>query len=52
MEGEEEQKEEVEPKGRKNEGKESWFILDLGKIKRGEDGRTTLMIRNIPNKYD
>ncbi|XAR66660.1 hypothetical protein NMG60_11012962 [Bertholletia excelsa] len=27
------------------------FQLDLDKIKSGEDNRTTLMIKNIPNKY-
>ncbi|CAL0306719.1 unnamed protein product [Lupinus luteus] len=27
------------------------FELDLGSILRGEDSRTTLMIKNIPNKY-
>lgn len=27
------------------------FGLDLGKVLRGEDHRTTLMIKNIPNKY-
>ncbi|XP_076902467.1 protein MEI2-like 2 [Bidens hawaiensis] len=27
------------------------FQLDLGKIINGEDNRTTLMIKNIPNKY-
>ncbi|XP_054800645.1 protein MEI2-like 5 [Prosopis cineraria] len=27
------------------------FLLDLDKIKSGEDARTTLMIKNIPNKY-
>lgn len=27
------------------------FQLDLHKIKTGEDTRTTLMIKNIPNKY-
>jgi hypothetical protein len=28
------------------------FQLDLDKIKSGEDTRTTLMIKNIPNKYE
>ncbi|OIV98298.1 hypothetical protein TanjilG_16625 [Lupinus angustifolius] len=27
------------------------FQLDLDKIKNGEDARTTLMLKNIPNKY-
>ncbi|KAK7318343.1 hypothetical protein RJT34_03042 [Clitoria ternatea] len=27
------------------------YELDLGRIMRGEDSRTTLMIKNIPNKY-
>lgn len=27
------------------------YSLDLDKIRRGEDRRTTLMIKNIPNKY-
>lgn len=28
------------------------FLLDLDKINSGEDARTTLMIKNIPNKYE
>ena len=28
------------------------FALDIEKVKRGEDLRTALMIRNIPNKYN
>jgi hypothetical protein len=28
------------------------FVIDLDKILRNEDKRTTLMIRNIPNKYN
>lgn len=28
------------------------FKLELERIRSGEDTRTTLMIRNIPNKYD
>ncbi|GER55319.1 RNA-binding protein [Striga asiatica] len=42
---------------RRNEGNSSQadnkkqFELDLDKIVRGEDKRTTLMIKNIPNKY-
>lgn len=27
------------------------FIINLGSVARGEDSRTTVMIRNIPNKY-
>lgn len=27
------------------------FELDVDRIMRGEDNRTTLMIKNIPNKY-
>ena len=27
------------------------YLLDLEKIRRGDDTRTTLMIKNIPNKY-
>jgi hypothetical protein len=27
------------------------YQLDLEKIRKGEDTRTTLMIKNIPNKY-
>jgi hypothetical protein len=27
------------------------YQLDLEKIRKGDDGRTTLMIKNIPNKY-
>ena len=28
------------------------FTLDIDKVLRGEDKRTTLMIKNIPNKYN
>lgn len=28
------------------------YQLDLDRIMRGEDSRTTLMIKNIPNKYE
>lgn len=28
------------------------FALDINKVQRGEDKRTTLMIKNIPNKYN
>ena len=34
-----------------NSGDKKQFELDLGRILRGEDNRTTLMIKNIPNKY-
>jgi protein phosphatase 1 regulatory subunit 42 len=27
------------------------FTLDLDRVANGEDQRTTLMIKNIPNKY-
>jgi hypothetical protein len=27
------------------------FAVDIEKIKRGEDLRTTVMVRHIPNKY-
>ena len=27
------------------------FALNLSKVLSGEDGRTTIMIKNIPNKY-
>lgn len=30
---------------------EKLYSLDLGKIRLGEDKRTTLMVKNIPNKY-
>ena len=30
---------------------EKLYSLDLGKIRAGEDRRTTLMVKNIPNKY-
>lgn len=30
---------------------EKLYSLDLGKIRSGEDKRTTLMVKNIPNKY-
>jgi hypothetical protein len=36
--------------GGKNKGV-NLFHLDLAKVMRGDDTRTTLMIRNIPNKY-
>lgn len=44
-------------RGRRNEGSSNQgdnkkqFELDLDRIMRGEDKRTTLMIKNIPNKY-
>ena len=34
-----------------NNADKKQFELDLGHIMRGEDSRTTLMIKNIPNKY-
>ncbi|XP_057465526.1 protein MEI2-like 5 [Actinidia eriantha] len=40
----------VENNGNQIETKNN-FHLDLDKIKSGEDTRTTLMIKNIPNKY-
>lgn len=33
-------------------GNKNQFLLVLDKIQSGEDTRTTLMIKNIPNKYD
>lgn len=44
-------------KGRRNEGlsgqadNKKQYELDIDRIIRGEDKRTTLMIKNIPNKY-
>ncbi|CAN1847206.1 Protein MEI2-like 5 [Linum perenne] len=40
----------VENNGSQGDSKKQ-FQLDLDKIMRGEDTRTTLMIKNIPNKY-
>ncbi|KAK4589337.1 hypothetical protein RGQ29_020081 [Quercus rubra] len=40
----------VENSGNQVDSKKQ-FQLDLDKIKNGEDTRTTLMIKNIPNKY-
>ena len=37
---------------RKEKDEASQFKLEIEHIKSGEDLRTTLMIRNIPNKYD
>ncbi|CAL0330065.1 unnamed protein product [Lupinus luteus] len=34
-----------------NNADKKQYELDLGRILRGEDSRTTLMIKNIPNKY-
>ncbi|RYQ94182.1 hypothetical protein Ahy_B08g089063 isoform D [Arachis hypogaea] len=34
-----------------NSADKKQYELDLGRILRGEDNRTTLMIKNIPNKY-
>ncbi|MED6160191.1 Protein MEI2-like 4 [Stylosanthes scabra] len=34
-----------------NNADKKQFDLDLGRIMNGEDSRTTLMIKNIPNKY-
>ncbi|KAM0016693.1 putative mei2-like RNA recognition, RNA-binding domain superfamily [Helianthus debilis subsp. tardiflorus] len=45
------------PRTRRNEANSNpsdnkkQFELDLDRIMRGEDRRTTLMIKNIPNKY-
>ncbi|XP_020208629.1 protein MEI2-like 1 isoform X2 [Cajanus cajan] len=39
-----------EPNANNNTDKKQ-YELDLGRILRGEDNRTTLMIKNIPNKY-
>ncbi|KAE8023783.1 hypothetical protein FH972_009446 [Carpinus fangiana] len=45
------------PRSRRNEGGPSQvdnkkqYELDIDRIMRGEDNRTTLMIKNIPNKY-
>lgn len=42
---------------RRNEGgsnpgdNKKQYELDIDRIMRGEDNRTTLMIKNIPNKY-
>lgn len=30
---------------------EKLYSLDLQKIRQGDDKRTTLMVKNIPNKY-
>ncbi|CAI9775245.1 unnamed protein product [Fraxinus pennsylvanica] len=44
-------------RSRRNEGSSSQtdnkkqFELDIGRIAQGEDKRTTIMIKNIPNKY-
>lgn len=44
-------------RSRRNEGNSSQtdnkkqFELDIERIARGDDKRTTLMIKNIPNKY-
>ncbi|KAL7249486.1 hypothetical protein ACSBR1_011645 [Camellia fascicularis] len=44
-------------RSRRNEGhsnqadNKKQFELDIDRIMRGEDNRTTLMIKNIPNKY-
>lgn len=34
-----------------NQGDKKQYELDIARILRGEDNRTTLMIKNIPNKY-
>eukprot|EP00256_Glycine_max_P035420 XP_006581837.1 protein MEI2-like 1 isoform X2 [Glycine max] len=39
-----------EPNTNNNADKKQ-YVLDLGRILRGDDNRTTLMIKNIPNKY-
>ncbi|KAJ8759396.1 hypothetical protein K2173_006916 [Erythroxylum novogranatense] len=44
------------PRSRRNEGTinqtdKKQYELDIDRIMRGEDNRTTLMIKNIPNKY-
>jgi len=35
----------------KQTSKEDQFTLDIGSILNGHDDRTTIMIKNIPNKY-
>nr|XP_043621985.1 protein MEI2-like 2 [Erigeron canadensis]XP_043621986.1 protein MEI2-like 2 [Erigeron canadensis] len=40
----------VDQNGSQTDGKKQ-FQLDIDKIRSGEDTRTTLMIKNIPNKY-
>lgn len=37
--------------GAVNQADKKQYELDIGHILRGEDNRTTLMIKNIPNKY-
>jgi hypothetical protein len=37
--------------GNGNSGMLNVYSLDIGRVQSGEDTRTTLMIRNIPNKY-
>ena len=29
----------------------SQYVINLGRVRAAEDGRTTLMVKNIPNKY-
>jgi hypothetical protein len=33
------------------EGEKSFYVISLGRIKNAADSRTTVMIKNIPNKY-
>ena len=30
----------------------SQYVINLGRVRAAEDGRTTLMVKNIPNKYN
>lgn len=53
---EESSKEENEERGKPKkrpleEGERGFYIIKLDHIKNGEDKRTTIMIKNIPNKY-
>jgi len=40
-----------ESKSKQKEGDTSHFVLDIQKVSDGRERRTTLMIKNIPNKY-
>ena len=48
----EEYEERRKPKKRPlDEGEKTFYVININNIKRGDDSRTTIMIKNIPNKY-
>ena len=48
----EEKEERRKPKKRPlDEGEKTFYVININAIRKGSDTRTTVMIKNIPNKY-